>query len=335
MKFSVFACVVLGAVFASAVTPSSLWTQWKLDYQKTYTSAAEDAGRFAIFKENMNKVNKLNKENPRTKFALNKFADLSTEEFKKFYLNSKAPSADPSWPVAPKYSESEVKANPDSWDWRDHGAVTEVKDQGMCGSCWAFSTTGNLEGQWFLAGNTLTELSEQNLVDCDHECMQYQGENVCDQGCDGGLMPNAFTYIEKNGIESESDYPYTGADGTCQFNKKKSVAKVSNWTMLSSDETQMATWLVKNGPIAVAVDATEWQFYWEGVLYIPCGTELDHGFLIVGYGTETDIFFEQMPFWTIKNSWGAGWGEDGYIRIERGVGQCGVTLFPCSSIVSH
>jgi len=332
---SFVACILLGAVLASALSPSALWTQWKVDYQRKYASAEEDSARFAIFKENVNKVNRLNRESPGTKFALNKFADLSSEEFKKYYLNSQAPSADAAWPIAPKCSEAEVKANPDSYDWRDHGAVTEVKDQGQCGSCWAFSTTGNVEGQWFLAGNTLIELSEQNLVDCDHECMQYQGEQVCDQGCDGGLMPNAFSYIMKNGIESESDYSYTGMDGTCQFNKKKSVAKVSNWTMVSGDETQMATFLVKNGPVAVAVDAEEWQFYWEGVLYIPCGTELDHGVLVVGYGTETDIFFEQMPYWIIKNSWGADWGESGYIRIERGVGQCGVNLFPCSAIVSH
>jgi len=110
-------------------------------------------------------------------------------------------------------------------------------------------------------------------------------------------------------------------------------AKISNWTMVSGDETQMQAFLYNRGPIAIAVAADAWQFYYAGVFYLPCGTALDHGVLLTGWGVETDIFFQNMPYWIIKNSWGADWGESGYIYLERGVGQCGVNLFPCSSIV--
>jgi len=267
---------------------------------------------------------------------MNLFGDMSKEEFKNKML-SKKPMNDfinPNWPVAPLYSKEEVASIPTSFDWRTKGAVTHVKNQGQCGSCWSFSTTGNVEGQHFLAGNKLVTISEQNLVDCDHQCMIYDGQQACDAGCDGGLMPNAFEYIIKNkGIDSEDSYPYEGFDSTCRYKKSNSVATVKNWTMVSSDEGQMATYLYNHGPISIAADAQEWQFYVGGVFYIPCGTSLDHGILIVGYGVETDIFDQTMPYWIVKNSWSSDWGDSGYIYIERGVGECGVNLFPCSSIV--
>jgi len=155
---------------------------------------------------------------------MNLFGDMSKEEFKNKML-SKKPMNDfinPNWPVASLYSKEEVAAIPTSFDWRTKGAVTHVKNQGQCGSCWSFSTTGNVEGQHFLAGNKLVTISEQNLVDCDHQCMIYDGQQACDAGCDGGLMPNAFEYIIKNkGIDSEDSYPYEGFDSTCRYKKKQ------------------------------------------------------------------------------------------------------------------
>jgi len=298
-------------------------------YNKQYKNAAETAQRFEIFKNNKARIAQLNQQGAgRTKFAINKFADLTKEEFKASRLSKVHAQRTPDMPVA---DDLDVSAIPDSFDWRDKGAVTAVKDQGQCGSCWAFSATGNMEGQWFLAGHTLTSLSEQNLVDCDHECMTYEGEQSCDAGCDGGLQPNAYHYVISNsGIDTEASYTYEGVDDTCRFKAASVGATFSNWTMISQDETQMAAYLVANGPIAIAADAEEWQFYFGGVFYIPCGTELDHGILIVGYGTETDIFGQTMPFWIIKNSWGEDWGEDGYIRVERGDGLCGVNLFASS-----
>jgi len=164
--------------------------------------------------------------------------------------------------------------------------------------------------------------------------MTYENQQACDAGCDGGLQPNAFTYIIKNGgIDTESSYPYEGVDDTCRFNSANVGAKISNWTFVNSDEDQMAAYLVAHGPLAIAADAVEWQFYFGGVFYAPCGTQLDHGILIVGYGVETDIFGQTMPYWTVKNSWGADWGDSGYIYIEKGDGKCGLNTYVTSAII--
>jgi len=201
----------------------------------------------------------------------------------------------------------------------------------MCGSCWAFSTTGNIEGQWALAGHPLTSLSEQNLVDCDHTCIK----GVCDAGCDGGLMANAFTYVIKNnGIDTDTSYPYEGADGKCRFKAANVGATISNWTFVPKTVNQMMGYVVNTGPMSIAADAEMWQFYYTGVWYFPCGTSLDHGILIVGYGVETDWFGQTMPYWIVKNSWGGDWGMDGYILIERGDDRCGLQQYPITSLIN-
>jgi len=311
-----------------------LFSKFMRDYNKQYNSEAETAHRMSIYFQNLKKIAKLNRDYKGVTFKANKFGDLTSEEFKKMYLSKQPVVRDSSVPIASEYTSEVINALPTSFDWRPKGAVTPVKDQGQCGSCWAFSATGNMEGQWFLAGHNLTGLSEQNLVDCDHECTNYDDQSSCDQGCDGGLQPNAYEYVIKNGgIDTENSYPYQGMDNTCNFQPSTIGTKISNFTMVSSDENQMAAYLIKNGPLAIAANAEEWQFYFGGVFYIPCMTSLDHGILIVGYGVETDIFDQTMPFWIVKNSWGADWGESGYIRIERGTGKCGLNQYVSSSIV--
>jgi len=329
LRSAVFLLLAGAICIAFCATDEEDFQAFVTTYNKKYKDLNEISQRFEIFKANKVRIAQLNQQAAgRTQFAINKFADLTKEEFKASKMSKVSAKRNPEMPVA---DDMNVQAIPDSFDWRDKGAVTGVKDQGQCGSCWAFSATGNMEGQWFLAGHTLTSLSEQNLVDCDHECMTYEGEQSCDAGCDGGLQPNAYHYvIATGGIDTESSYQYEGYDDTCRFSAASVGAKFSNWTMISQDEDQMAAYLVANGPIAIAADAEEWQFYFGGVFYIPCGTELDHGILIVGYGTETDIFDQTMPFWIIKNSWGADWGESGYIRVERGAGLCGLNLFASS-----
>jgi len=310
------------------------FTEFKKTYNKVYSSEEEHAKRFSIFKHNLVRIDDLNRKSEAAKFAVNSFADLTMDEYKQTYLSKTPAVRDPSAPVAPEFGAEVLKDIPLSFDWREKGAVTPVKNQGQCGSCWSFSTTGNVEGQWFLAGNTLTSLSEQNLVDCDHECMTYENQSACDAGCDGGLQPNAYTYIIKNGgIDTEDSYAYTAEDGTCSFSKSSIGAKISNYTMVSEDEGQMAAYLVQHGPLAIAADAAEWQFYFGGVFDIPCGDSLDHGILIVGYGNETTIFGHKIDYWIVKNSWGATWGEQGYLKIQRGVGKCGLNTFVSSSIV--
>jgi len=201
---------------------------------------------------------------------------------------------------------------PESFDWREHGAVTDVKNQGMCGSCWAFSVTGNVEGQQAITNGKLVSLSEQELVDCDK----------LDGGCGGGFMENAYkTLMDIGGLETEAEYGYDGEDEACKFNRSKVAVRVSGGVEISEDEEEMAKWLLENGPISIALNAFAMQFYMGGVshpfsfLCSPSG--LDHGVLIVGFGVHTTRFtHRRQPFWIIKNSWGPSWGEGGFIRLE-------------------
>jgi len=330
--------IVVCLVSASLVEDEFLAFQKK--FNKQYASEAEYQARLGTFEANMMLIKQKNIDAQQrmsdTRFGITQFADISPAEFRQKYLSSVPAVRDPSWPVAPDYDD-EVTANlPPSFDWRPKGAVTPVKNQGDCGSCWSFSTTGNIEGQWFLAGNPLTSLSEQNLVDCDTECMTYMNQSVCDAGCDGGLQPNAYHYVmSAGGIDTESSYPYLAVDGKCHFKPANIGAKINNFTMVSSNETQMAAYLVQHGPLAIAADAAEWQFYMGGVFDLPCGKSLDHGILIVGYGNETTIFGHHVDYWIVKNSWGATWGEQGYLKVERGTGECGLNDFVSSSIITH
>uniref|UniRef100_A0A453BSC8 Peptidase C1A papain C-terminal domain-containing protein n=1 Tax=Aegilops tauschii subsp. strangulata TaxID=200361 RepID=A0A453BSC8_AEGTS len=201
---------------------------------------------------------------------------------------------------------------------------------GSCGSCWSFSTSGALEGANYLATGKLEVLSEQQLVDCDHECDPSE-PRACDAGCNGGLMTTAFSYLAKaGGLETEKDYPYTGKNSACKFDKSKIAAQVKNFSTVAIDEDQIAANLVKHGPLAIGINAVFMQTYIGGVScpYI-CGRHLDHGVLLVGYGSAgyAPLRFKEKPYWIIKNSWGENWGESGYYKICRGPhvkNKCGV-----------
>jgi len=295
-----------------------LFTNFKEQHGKTYPNAAEEALRSKVFAVNMVEAARLEKANPQATFGASKFADLSAAEFKVYHSLKVQNKSSP----APMFSEEQVRqALATGVDWRSKGAVTQVKDQKQCGSCWAFSSTGGIEGQWFLAGNKLTSVSEQELVSCDK----------ADSGCQGGLMDSAYKWLltgrsgkNTGKIVEESAYPYTsgsGSSGTCKSVKGMADgATISAYKDITHSEAQMAAYVSASGPLPIAVDAQSgWQTYKSGIVSSCTGKSLDHGVLAVGYTSD---------YWIVKNSWGASWGEAGYIRLAYGSNQCGLNKSP-------
>jgi len=313
LAFSAFASIPI-----NTQELKSLWSSWKIYYGKAYT-LAEEVARFAIFEENYKKVIANNAANEDLKFAMNKFADLTSTEFKTIFASGYVKKNNR------QAAESDIDYSvidlPTTVDWRSKGAVTKVKDQGQCGSCWTFATTGALEGWYQISNNKLLSFSEQQIVDCDKN----------DDGCDGGDPVEALTYTADNGVELELTYPYKAEDGTCKF--KKAVAIKTNGgsnlvTAKSSDALKTA--LVAQ-PVSVAIEADEdiFQLYSSGVIKSGCGDSLDHAVLAVGYTTVgSDEAF------IVKNSWGTSWGQEGYVYLSTsesyndGAGACGILSQP-------
>jgi C1A family cysteine protease len=314
MKLATFAVlfVLFGVALCNSLSDRKEFLDFMKKFNKKY-AANEIPKKFGAFLENKASIAKLNADAKAkgldTKFGYTKFSDLTAAEFKKYYLGYK-PSQNPPKPSATSHVESHVEI-PTSFDWGAKGAVTPVKDQGQCGSCWAFSATEGVESAWFMAGHALPVLAPQQIVDCD----------TSDDGCNGGDLPTAFAYVEKNGMEPEKDYPYTAEDGTCAYESGEVVAKITGWQYATQNgnETQMQIASMANGPLSICVDASSWQNYESGV-YSECGTpSLDHCVQITGWGVSGDT-----PYWNVKNSWGTSWGQNGYIWVERGNDECGI-----------
>ena len=295
----------------------SLFANFRERFQRRYSNLQEFETRFAIFKENVFNINQHNNMNHGFTMDVNQFADMTPIEFKQRIsgLNRvKSYQCKPYIPVASLIL-------PDSIDWRERGAVTTVKDQGQCGSCWTFSSTGAIEGVWAINTGNLTDLSEQELVDC------ASGIFYGSHGCNGGQMDGAFKYVINYGQCAETEYSYTAKGGVCQ--KCEAVANITScYDVLPNDQISLMA-AVAQQPVSIAIEADTkyFQFYSGGVLSgVECGTNLDHGVLIVGYGTENG-----QNYWIVKNSWSDTWGEKGYIRIARSLsstdpGICGIAM---------
>jgi len=296
------------------------WEAFKTIHSKNYPNDVEEAFRKKIYLANRQKVARHNK-NPDKSFQLkmNKYGDLLPYEISSLMNGFKGNGKKRNGSQAPVFmAPQNYQGAPDTVDWREQGYVTPVKDQGQCGSCWAFSATGALEGQHKRKTGKLVSLSEQNLVDCS----TAEGNH----GCHGGAMDLAFKYIRDNGgIDTEQSYPYEAEEDQCRFKKDDIGAEDKGFTDIpEGDEEALKQAVATVGPISVAIDANHesFQFYHSGVyIEAECSSDdLDHGVLVVGYGTE-----DGKDYWLVKNSWGEGWGEWGYIKMARNRNnQCGI-----------
>ncbi|PWA63581.1 cysteine proteinases superfamily protein [Artemisia annua] len=280
--------------------------------------------RFNVFSYNAHRVHKSNKLNKQYKLKLNRFADLTHDEFKSKYGDSKIAHklALQGAPPCPPNNNNDISNIPDSIDWRERNAVTPIKDQGQCGSCWAFAAVAAVEGINAIRTGHLVRLSEQQLIDCDSK-----GSN---NGCDGGLMEPAFNFItEHGGLATEESYPYVEKREVCCSSKfgHHSVTLTGGERTDGTEEALLKA--VAQQPVAVAIDHNndEFMFYSEGVFNAPCGSTIAHALTIVGYGTTP----EGVKYWIAKNSWGDWWGEKGYVRMQREVqapeGLCAINTY--------
>lgn len=305
--------------FASEERVVELFQRWMEKHNKVYKHAEEMQKRFTSFKRNLRYIIGRNSDKGSKKahsVGLNRFADLSNEEFKEMYFSKvKKPINKMSAASGSRRSMEARKMEscdaPSSLDWRNSGIVTGVKDQGSCGSCWAFSSTGAIEGINAIKTGELISLSEQELVDCD----------TTNEGCDGGYMDYAFEWVINNGgIDSETDYPYTsvtGYGGTCNTTKEQiKVVSIDGYKDVEEEESAVLCAVVQQ-PVSAGMDgsAIDFQLYTGGVYDGDCSSNpnnIDHAVLIVGYGSEND-----EDYWIVKNSWGTSWGLEGYFYLRR------------------
>jgi len=313
------------------------WEHFKHVYDRKYESDGEESLRYSYFQEKIEVAKQWREDNPSAVHGVNKFSDWSSVEFKSALLTFKAsteeekkarpthhPNAPRRFPQFRMYfggaSGSINVSLPDSWDWREHGALTPIKNQGYCGSCWAFASVGNVESIWYLSGNDLPILSEQQVVSCD----------TTDLGCSGGLMQTAFEYVMSapvEGLVSGLLYAYSsarGATGVCNStlaSPEHRIASITGYAQVSmsaSEESGMRR-AVLSSPFTIAINGGSMETYISGVdCPKKCTDDVDHAVMLVGYGTQ------KKKYWLIRNTWGSDWGEEGYYRLCSGKNKCGV-----------
>jgi len=305
------------------VSDEQQFKNWMKTFDRQYETQAEYSEKLSIFSDNLVRYAKLNEKSVGVAHGPTKFSDMTHEDFVAKYLIKNFTS--------PKIRGEQInvarplrQANPlpTSYTWVSKGATTPVYNQGQCGSCWAFSTTESIESMNFLAGNPLTSLSMQQIVDCD----------TSDDGCNGGDPPTAYQYVmSAGGLETYANYPYTAQDGQCQFQASLISQSISSWQYVtqSQNENQMQQFTYSSGPPSVCVDASTWDSYNGGVYTSQdCGTQLDHCVQIVGWDVVSGT-----NAWVVRNSWGTGWGYSGYLYVAIGQDACGIAQECTAAII--
>lgn len=331
MKF-LLACglVVAAAEFSGPLDSTYNFEQYKLDFGKSYKNAVEEAYRNGIFLQALDKAIMHNKDPRKTwKMGINQFTDITPAEFKNSHGWKPRWGLDLEFLPAPEIPASfRLSDLPNDVDWRKSSIVTKIKDQGMCGSCWAFAATESVESALAHANGTLLELSPQNLVSCDPNPNHCGGKG----GCTGSVPELAFTYVQQSGLATEAAWPYksgkSSQDGTC-FKDIPPAATVSGWVKLKENNyTEVMYTLATVGPVAVNVDAIPMQAYGGG-LFTGCSdqdTHIDHVVQLVGYGVDKTA---GGNYWWLRNSWGTTWGEAGYMKLFRHTDDyCGIDIYP-------
>ncbi|XP_049320216.1 procathepsin L isoform X8 [Astyanax mexicanus] len=325
MKAVLVVAALAAVAGAASVSMEDLeFHQWKLDHGRSYESEEEESQRKMVWLSNRKLVlehNVLADQGLKSyRLGMNLFADMNNQELQAWFSNCLLPFNRTKTSTAATFlQQAEGAALPDAVDWRAMGYVTKVKNQGNCGSCWAFSAAGALEGQMFRKTGSLVSLSTQQLVDCSW----LDGND----GCGGGSMELAFEYISRSGgLQTESDYPYKAREGMCMFNPQNVSGKCHDFEELpKGEEKDLQKAVVAVGPVSVAIDSSNKTFllYQSGIYNEPyCSSyNVNHGVLVVGYNTDSS----GREYWVVKNSWGVQWGEQGYIRMSRNKdNQCGI-----------
>lgn len=304
----------------------ALYEEWMLEHGKVYNGLGEKVERFEIFKDNLRYIEGHNSlPNQTYKLGLNQFSDLTDEEFESIYLGSPIDIDDADQAILDYESESDYylpevnysSSMPISVDWRAEGVVLPIKDQGRCGSCWAFSAIASVESLNKIKGGNLVSLSEQMLVDCV----------ASSSGCNGGRATDAFQYMTRHGIASNVDYPYKAVKGRCQ--KKKTVVKINGfkWVTPRNERALLRAATTRVVSVSIKAGSKDFRHYCSGIFCGKCGDKINHVVNVVGYGSENG-----KDYWIVRNSWGEKWGEKGYMKMPRHVrrteGYCGIALWP-------
>ncbi|OAY65532.1 Ananain [Ananas comosus] len=294
--------------------------KWVAEYGRVYKDNDEKMLRFQIFKNNVNHIETFNNRNENSyTLGINQFTDMTNNEFVAQYTGGVSRPLNIEGEQVVSFDDIDISAVPQSIDWRNHGAVTSVKNQGRCGSCWAFAAIATVESIYKIKRGNLVYLSEQQLLDC-----------AVGYGCKGGWEFRAFEFIISNkGVASAAIYPYKASKGPCKTNGVPNSAYITSYAHVRRNNESSMMYAVSNQPITAAVEANaNFQHYKGGVFNGPCGTRLNHAIAIIGYGQDSS----GKKFWLVRNSWGARWGEGGYIRMARDVsssfGLCGIAMDP-------